>query len=96
MPCHLNVCLGMVKFGSYAQVEFYLNEYPKKQALLNKINVRSIRRLDDETNIAGALRVMRERVFTNAGDRDWVQDIGMHLFLYVIHKNIVYVFLPVF
>ena len=67
----------MVKFGSYAQVEFYLDEYTDKQALLNKINARNIRRLDDETNIAGALRVMRERVFTNAGDRDWVQDIGM-------------------
>ena len=69
----------MVKFGSYAQVEFILSDYTNKQALLNRINVRNIRRLDDETNIAGGLKLMRENVFTKSGDRDDVKNIGMKL-----------------
>ena len=70
---------GMVKFGSYAQVEFILSDYTNKQALLNRINVSYIRRLDDETNIAGGLKLMRENVFTKSGDRDNVKDIGIEI-----------------
>ena len=69
----------MVKFGSYASVEFTLDEFTDKQALLSKLNVGSIRRLDDETNIAAGLRLMRTSVFTRDGDRGEVTDIGMYV-----------------
>ncbi len=66
----------MVKFGSYAQVEFRLDEYTNKQRLLDKLNANNVRRLDDETNIAAGLRLMRSSVFTRRGDRPTVNDIG--------------------
>lgn len=83
----LATILGMVKFASYSQVEFYLDEYTNKQALLDRITPRNIRRLDDETNIALGLRVMRTTVFNNLGDRGNVKDIGMCSFSVVYYSN---------
>lgn len=70
----------MVKFGSFAQVEFTLDEYRDRTRLLNKLNPQNIRRLDDETNIAAGLRLMRQNVFTKPGDRNTVKDIGLFTF----------------
>ena len=67
--------VGLVKFSTNALVEFGLDEHYSNAAINRTIY--DIRHTSGETNIAEGLRLMREQVFTQAGDRRNVKNIAI-------------------
>ena len=67
--------VGAVSFGSYANVEFQLNQHASLQDLVAKIE--TIRWRDEMTNTSGGIRTMRTQVFHQAEDRPDYRNIGI-------------------
>ncbi len=68
--------VGIASFGSYASIEFYLNDHGYLGDLIEAVD--SIKWLDEMTNTSGGIRVMRKEIFNiKYGDRKDVPNIGI-------------------
>lgn len=69
--------IGLVKFFSAGQNEFYLNTYSTKTDVINRVLGLSYVG-SQETNIAEGLRIMHEQQFVSArGDRSGVKNVAI-------------------
>ena len=57
-----NVKIGLLYYGNYATLAFHLDEHNSTEDLLTAID--RIPWKDQKTNTSGAIRVMREEMFT--------------------------------
>ena len=69
--------VGVVKFSSIGQNEFYLNTYNSKDQVINRVLAISYVG-SSQTNTAEGLRIMHEQQFTFArGDRSGVNNVAI-------------------
>ena len=70
------VQVGVVKFSNEAELEFYLDEYQTKLAIID--NIQGMSYLGGNTNTSGGLRLMREDVFSSEnGDRGDANNVAI-------------------
>ncbi len=70
------VRVGMVLFGNNGRTEFYLTDYQTESQLIARVLQTDY--LDQRTNIADGIELMRDDVFEeDKGDRPDVQNIGI-------------------
>lgn len=70
------VRVGVVVYSTSVYIQFHLNEYKKKEDVFSAID--RIQYTYGSTNTAGALKVMRNTMFTKQnGDRDNVRNIAV-------------------
>jgi Mg-chelatase subunit ChlD len=70
------VRIGAVKFSTYAESVFHLNQYSDKTSL--KAAIKDINYLDGHTNTSGGIRIMNDVEFRSGkGDRPNIQNIAI-------------------
>jgi hypothetical protein len=71
------VRVALISYSNYSRIQFKLDAYDTKQKLLNVLDENHLEFLEMQTNTSGALRMMREEVFGDIGNRLNVRDIAI-------------------